>query len=65
MGKYRCEECGTEMPLPKHCGREMLQDPTRKDHVVCWMNLDPKFGGKKCGEQKIPEHHGKLMKIVK
>jgi Cu+-exporting ATPase len=63
-GKLVCQECGLEQPLPKHCGRDMLPDPKRADYLVCWMNLDPKFGGMKCGEQLIPTHHGKPMKIM-
>lgn len=61
--KLVCEDCGKEMPLPKHCGRDMI---LRDGKLVCWMNLPKEEGGMgiQCGEQEIPEHHGKKMQIV-
>ncbi len=60
-GKLVCSNCGHEEALPKHCGRDMIQ---HQGKLVCWMNLDPKFGGMNCGEQTIPSHCGIEMKVV-
>ncbi|MFW9968648.1 MAG: heavy metal translocating P-type ATPase [Candidatus Odinarchaeota archaeon] len=51
----KCLECGYEMELPEHCGKPMRREG---DQLVCWM-------GASCGAQPIPEHHGKIMEIVK
>jgi Cu+-exporting ATPase len=61
--KMVCESCKKELPLPKHCGRDMVP---RDGKLVCWMNLPKSEGGMgmKCGEAAIPIHHGKPMKIV-
>jgi Cu+-exporting ATPase len=59
--KLKCEKCGQEAPLPKHCGRDMIP---HEGKLVCWMNLDPKFGGMKCGEQEFPVHCNVPMKPV-
>jgi P-type Cu+ transporter len=59
--KLVCEKCGQEEALPKHCGRDMIP---HEGELVCWMNLDPKFGGMKCGQQSIPEHCNVQMKAV-
>ena len=54
MSKLKCEECGLEQELPKHCGQAMHKEG---DQLVCWM-------GASCGAQPIPEHHGKPMEII-
>jgi Cu+-exporting ATPase len=61
-GKLVCSECGYEIPLPKHCGRDMI---LQGDHLICWMNLPQEQGGLgiECGSQAIPNHHGKPMLI--
>ena len=59
--KLVCGKCGEEQALPKHCGRDMIP---HEGHLVCWMNLDPKFGGMNCGEAEIPEHCGAPMNLV-
>ena len=51
--KLVCEKCGQEDSLPKHCGRDMIP---HEGKLVCWMNLDPKFGGMNCGTAEYPEH---------
>jgi len=50
----KCEECGYEMDLPKHCGKPMHKEG---DKLVCWMGAD-------CGSQPIPEHCGTPMRIT-
>ena len=59
--KLVCSVCGHEEALPKHCGRDMIP---HEGKLVCWMNLDPKFGGMNCGTNEIPEHCGKKMTIM-
>jgi hypothetical protein len=61
--KLVCEQCGHEEALPKHCGRDMI---LRDGKLVCWMNLPKEEGGMgiQCGEQEIPIHHSKPMKIA-
>ncbi len=61
--KLVCEHCGHEEALPKHCGRDMI---LRDGKLVCWMNLPKEEGGMgiSCGEQAIPMHHSKPMKIA-
>jgi Cu+-exporting ATPase len=61
--KLVCEQCGYEEALPKHCGRDMI---LRDGKLVCWMNLPKEEGGMgiKCGEQEIPMHHSKPMKVA-
>lgn len=59
--KLKCEVCGHEQALPKHCGRDMIP---HEGKLVCWMNLDPKFGGMNCGEEEIPKHCGKKMVVA-
>ncbi|MGB5911886.1 MAG: heavy metal translocating P-type ATPase [Promethearchaeia archaeon] len=54
MGKLVCEECGLEQEIPMHCGKSMHKEGNQ---LVCWM-------GSSCGEQPIPEHHGKPMNLV-
>ena len=53
--KLVCEKCGQEESLPKHCGRDMIP---HEGKLVCWMNLDPKFGGMNCGTADFPDHCG-------
>ncbi len=59
--QLKCEKCGHEETLPKHCGRDMIP---HEGKLVCWMNLDPKFGGMNCGTNEIPEHCGQKMKAM-
>ncbi len=54
MARLVCEKCGTDIPMPMHCGREMHQEGKK---LVCWM-------GKNCGQQDIPKHCGVTMKVV-
>ncbi|MHA1610771.1 MAG: heavy metal translocating P-type ATPase [Promethearchaeota archaeon] len=56
--KLKCETCGAEQALPKHCGRDMIP---HEGKLVCWMNLDPKFGGMNCGTEEVPLHCEKPM----
>ncbi|UYP44006.1 Potassium-transporting ATPase ATP-binding subunit [Candidatus Lokiarchaeum ossiferum] len=53
VSKLVCEKCGHEESLPKHCGRDMIP---HEGKLVCWMNLDPKFGGMNCGTVEYPQH---------
>jgi len=53
MGNLECENCGTTIDLPMHCGQPMHKEG---DQLVCWM-------GASCGAQPIPEHCGKPMKV--
>lgn len=58
MSKLKCEECGTTMDVPMHCGQAMhLEEVDGKEMLVCWM-------GPGCGKQDIPEHHGKPMALT-
>ncbi|TXT53881.1 MAG: Copper-exporting P-type ATPase [Promethearchaeota archaeon] len=50
----KCQECNYIEELPKHCGKPMHIEG---ESLVCWM-------GPQCGEQNIPEHHGKPMQVV-
>jgi YHS domain-containing protein len=50
----KCQECDYIEELPKHCGKPMHIEG---ESLVCWM-------GPQCGEQNIPEHHGKPMQVV-
>ena len=59
--KLKCDKCGHEEALPKHCGRDMIP---HEGKLVCWMNLDPKFGGMNCGTNEIPEHCGTPMNVM-
>ena len=59
--QLKCEKCGHEEALPKHCGRDMIP---HEGKLVCWMNLDPKFGGMNCGTNEIPEHCGQKMAVL-
>jgi magnesium-transporting ATPase (P-type) len=59
--KLVCEKCGHTEPLPKHCGRDMIP---HEGKLVCWMNLDPKFGGMNCSTIEVPEHCNQKMKIM-
>ena len=59
--KLKCETCGVEQALPKHCGRDMIP---HEGKLVCWMNLDPKFGGMNCGTEDVPAHCGNPMSVV-
>ncbi len=52
--KLKCTQCSYTQPVPKHCGRAMLQEG---DKLVCWM-------GAGCSEQPMPQHHGVPMKFV-
>jgi len=61
VNKLKCDKCGNEEALPKHCGRDMIP---HEGKLVCWMNLDPKFGGMNCGTNEFPEHCGQKMKAV-
>ncbi|MHA1745975.1 MAG: heavy metal translocating P-type ATPase, partial [Promethearchaeota archaeon] len=61
VSKLVCEKCNAEQPLPKHCGRDMIP---HEGNLVCWMNLDPKFGGMNCGTVEYPEHCGQKMQAV-
>ena len=54
MGNLNCENCGTTIDLPMHCGQPMHKEG---DQLVCWM-------GESCGAQKIPEHHDKPMEVI-
>ena len=51
--KLKCDSCGNEQPLPKHCGRDCIE---RDGKLVCWMNLPKSEGGldKECGSFDIP-----------
>ena len=59
----KCDKCGMEMPVPQHCGKDMVE---RGGKLVCWMNLPKEEGGLgiECGEAPLPEHHGKPMKAM-
>lgn len=59
--KLKCEKCGYEEALPKHCGRDMIP---HEGKLVCWMNLDPKFGGMNCGTSEIPSHCNQQMTVL-
>lgn len=54
----KCENCGMGAPMPKHCGRDMVELDGK---LVCWMELPKDKGGMGgCGNkdgniQKIPE----------
>ncbi|MFW9949326.1 MAG: hypothetical protein ACFFKA_04270 [Candidatus Thorarchaeota archaeon] len=56
MAKLKCVECGIEQELPKHCGKEMHLN-RQTGQLDCWM-------GASCGEQPLPMHHGKPMKVI-
>ncbi|MHA1647570.1 MAG: hypothetical protein ACTSVL_08360, partial [Promethearchaeota archaeon] len=58
--KLVCEKCGFEEPLPEHCGRDMIP---HEGKLVCWMNLDPKFGGMNCSTIEVPEHCNQKMVV--
>ena len=63
--KLKCDSCGKELPMPQHCGRDMIE---RDGQLVCWMNLPKEEGGmgKECGSQSIPmcKNCNKKMSIV-
>ncbi|QEE15252.1 heavy metal translocating P-type ATPase [Promethearchaeum syntrophicum] len=59
--KLVCSVCNHEEGLPKHCGRDMIP---HEGKLVCWMNLDPKFGGMNCGTNEVPEHCGTKMQVM-
>jgi len=61
VSKLVCGTCNVEQSLPKHCGRDMIP---HEGNLVCWMNLDPKFGGMNCGTEAVPEHCGQKMQLV-
>jgi hypothetical protein len=64
MAQLKCEKCGTTLPVPKHCGKDMI---IRNGKFVCWMNLPKNEGGlgMNCGEAPIPNcpSCGKLMQL--
>lgn len=58
MAKLKCENCGHEIDMPEHCGKEMsILEMDGEDLLVCWM-------GPNCGKQEVPRHCDRPMDVV-
>ena len=54
----RCQICGHQQDLPRHCGQPMHPEAVDgQDMLVCWM-------GPSCGQQEVPSHCERPMTVL-